>query len=87
MNSYTQLFSLLISFGYGILIYYLNIFNKKIVCHKNIIIKVIINILYVFNMSMLYVVLLYYVNNGILHIYFVFFILLGYGYFCVKKCK
>ncbi len=87
MNSYIQLISLIISFIYGIVLYYLNLFNIKKFNNKNIIIKSLIYILYLFDISLLYVCILYKLNNGILHIYFILCILLGYGIVCVKKCQ
>ena len=87
MNSYIQLGSLIISFIYGVLLYYFNRFNSKIIKNKNIVLRSIISLLYVFDISLLYVVILYNLNDGILHIYFVLCILLGYGIVCVKKCK
>ncbi len=87
MNSYIQLASLIMSFGFGIFLYYLNKFNLKVIKNKNIILKSIICFLYLFDISLLYVVILYNLNNGILHIYFILCILLGYGIVCVKKCQ
>lgn len=87
MNSYIQLGSLIISFIYGVLLYYFNRFNSKIIKNRNIVLRSIISLLYVFDISLLYVVILYNLNDGILHIYFVLCILLGYGIVCVKKCK
>ena len=87
MNSYIQLLCLILSFIFGILIYYANIFNNNVLKRKNIIIKLMLSVLYLFNMSLLYVVLLYKLNDGVLHIYFVLLILLGYLFCCVRKRK
>lgn len=87
MNSYIQLFCIVVSFFYGYFLYYFNNFNYKIIENKNILIKIIISILYVFNVSLVYVVFLYYINNGILHIYFILFIIIGYLGASVKKRK
>ncbi len=85
MNSYIQLMCLIVSFIYGIFIYIASKFNIKVIKNKNIIIKSIINILFIFNISLGYVVILYYLNSGILHIYFILLMILGYGIMCVKK--
>jgi hypothetical protein len=87
MTSYIQLICFFISFYFGILLYYTNKFNILFSNNKPFIIKFIINFLYIFNMSLLYVVVLYKINNGILHVYFVFLIILGYILSCVKKRK
>ena len=78
MDSYTQLFCLVFSFIYGILVCYFNNLNYKFLLSKNIFFKILISFLYVLDMALLYIVVLYLVNDGILHIYFVLFLLLGY---------
>ena len=87
MNSYVQLFTLIGSFVYGVILYYLNIFNKNIIKGKNIVFKVLISVLYVFNISLLYVCFLYKLNNGVLHIYNILFMLTGYVLIAVKERK
>ncbi len=87
MNSFIQVISLGSSFVYGILLYYLNNVNYRIIRNKNIIAKLLISILYLFNVSIIYVIFLYKLNNGILHIYNILFILVGYVLIAVKKRK
>lgn len=87
MNSYVQCICLIVSFIFGILLYYGNKFNIRIIRNKNILIKLILSVFYIFNMSMLYVLFLYKINSGILHIYFVLLIIIGYVFMCVKKRK
>ncbi len=87
MNSYVQLICLILSFGYGILLYYFNQFNYRIFINKNIVLKIIGSLLYVNNATLLYIYLLYRINSGILHIYFILFIVLGYIFSSVKKRK
>lgn len=86
MNSYVQLICLIVSFLYGFFINITNNINFKIINNKNIFIKIIISLLYLFNISLLYVVFLYKINNGMLHIYFTLLIFIGY-LFSVKRCK
>ena len=87
MNSYVQLISLVMSFIYGVFLYYGGYFNNNLVKDKNIIIKFILGILYIFNMSMIYVIFLYYLNSGVLHLYNVLFIVIGYIFIIVNKRK
>ncbi len=87
MTSYVQLICLIVSFLYGILIFYTNKLNNRLMFKKNIFIQVIGNILYINNMALLYICFLYKINNGILHIYFVLFIIVGYLVMSVKKRK
>lgn len=87
MSSYVQFISLLSSFVYGIIIYYLNRFNVKIISDKNILFKILISGLYLFNMSLIYVCFLYWLNSGVLHIYNILFMLTGYILIAVKRRK
>ncbi len=87
MNSYIQLICLIISFIYGYFLCIANEFNKLLIKDKNIILKFVISLLYLFNISLVYVVFLYYINSGVLHMYFILLILLGYGLCDVTKRK
>lgn len=87
MNSYIQLICLVVSFFFGILIYYFNRFNYLIIKNKNIILRVVITLLSLNILALAYVVFLFLINGGILHIYFIFMMLLGYLFINVKKRK
>lgn len=87
MNSYIQVICLVVSFLYGIFLYFSNHFNYNILKDKNIVVKIFGNILYILNATLLYILFLYKMNYGILHIYFIFFIVLGYVLMSVKKRK
>ena len=73
-----QIYSLLFSFLYGILFFFLVNINYKYLYHKKIIIKIIINILFIINNVLIYFIIMKLINNGVLHIYFLFTILGGY---------
>lgn len=62
-------------------------FNYKILKGKNILVKILGSILYILNVSLLYILFLYKINYGVLHIYFVLFMILGYIGISVKKRK
>lgn len=87
MNSYVQLFCLVGSFCYGMLLFYFNKIHFFLIHHKMFLLQIFGNLLYVFNMSLLYVCILYKVNSGILHVYFLLFLLAGYFFVSVKKRK
>ena len=78
MNNVIQLLSFLLSFVFGILFALLNEINNELIKLKKSIIKIIITFLFVLNMSLLYLLIIYKFNNGIMHIYFLVFIILGY---------
>jgi len=87
MDSFIQFTSLFSSFLYGICLFYLYRFNIKIIKNMNIILKIIISIIFIFNVSLAYVCFLYWLNRGILHIYNLLFILVGYFLVNVKQRK
>ena len=86
MNNYVQLYSFLFSFGFGVLFAFLNEINTKLISRSPNIFKIVITFLFVLDVSLLYLVTIYFINNGILHLYFFIFIFLGY-IFSVKKIK
>lgn len=87
MNSYIQFICLVGSFLYGMLLNVLNLFNIKLIKDKPLLIKIIISILYVLNVTLLYILFLYKLNYGVLHIYFILLIIMGYIFGTVKKRK
>lgn len=87
MNSYVQFVCLVVSFLYGILLYYLNKFNYTFLRKKGILVKVVGSGLYLLNVILLYILFLYKINSGMLHIYFILFMILGYAFISVKKRK
>ena len=78
-----QIKSLIFSFLYGCIFYlFLSLNNKNIYNSKGII-KILTNIFFIFDNVLLYFIILKKINNGILHYYFIFSIILGY--LSVKK--
>lgn len=73
-----QIYSFLYSFLFGIGFYFLlDIFNKLIV-KLNIVLRIILSFLFIMILASLYFLGLLYINNGVLHIYFLLSILVGY---------
>lgn len=74
MSITIQILGLLISFLYGFLI---NIIEKK--QHiKNKIIKIISSFILSYILVMVYIIIFYYINGGIFHIYFILSLIIGY---------
>ena len=78
MNYKIQLISFLVSFLFGIFFFYTNMLNKKIINKQKIYYKYIITFLYIINITLIYIILIYKINKGIFHIYFLIMVLLGY---------
>ena len=71
MNSLVQVVSFLVSFVYGIVIYLLSRFNKYILINKKTFFKLIITLVFIIDMVILYIYILYRINHGYFHIYVV----------------
>lgn len=78
MNSNMQMLSLFISFIYGIFFYFLTILNFKIINNLRVIIQHVITFIYTLDMTIIYIVILYHLNKGYFHIYFIFMVFLGF---------
>lgn len=84
-----QLQVLTVSFVYGILFSYLVHMQYRFLFESKRFYKIIITMLFVFDNSLLYFLILKTINHGIFHIYFFFLLVLGYlfGNYLVKKKK
>ena len=86
MNSYLQIKTILFSFLYGVFFYITAKYNLIIIKNLNTLKKYIISLVYVIDLVLLYIYLIYKLNNGIFHIYFVISILIGF-YITSKRYK
>lgn len=89
MDYKIQLLSFFASFIYGIFFFYTNITNQKIIKRENAFLKYVITFLYILNIIILYIIIIYKINCGIFHIYFLITLIIGYifGYLSFKKSK
>ena len=78
MNSYIQVLSFIISFIYGIIFYLLTRFNNYILENKHKVLRFIITLVFIVDVVILYVYLMYKVNNGYFHIYFIIVVIIGF---------
>ena len=78
MDAKTQITVLLISYIYGFLFYYLAKLNNEIIKKKKRLYRSIISILFMYNIVLTYIIIIYKINNGIFHIYLFFMIILGF---------
>lgn len=72
-----QLLTFIFSFLYGIIASFLFKLNYKIVNNLKRVFNNIITIIFTLDVLIIYVVLIYYLNNGYLHIYFIMTLLIG----------
>ncbi len=87
MDYKVQLISFIFSFAYGIFFYYTSLLNYRIIKKYHIIFKYLITFTYILDVSLLYILLMYKVNYGVIHIYFVIVLFIGYfvGYIYKNK--
>ena len=87
MSSSIQLLTFLISFIFGIIFYYLTVLNFKLINDLKKYLIHIITFIYVLDMVIIYIIILYHLNKGYFHIYFIFMVMIGYliGYILNKK--
>ena len=87
MSAFIQVLSFLFSFIYGGLLCFVGFVVRKKIGKRYIIFNVLYNVIFVSLFSLIYIYGLYKINNGILHEYFIFVLLLGYYFMRVKICK
>jgi len=87
MSAIIQLFSLLLSLGYGIVLYYLVYIHFLSFRKWVLVFRLIAHLIFINFVSLGYVFLLFWVDNGIWHIYFILLVGIGYWLGYVKKCK
>ena len=73
-----QILSLMVSFLYGCFFYILLELNVKFIYSYSLVVRVIVSFLFVLFNTLLYFLILVYVNNGYVHVYFLFSLILGY---------
>lgn len=78
MNAKTQIIALLLSFLYGFIFAILARINAIIVNKQKRYYRSFITVLFICNIVLLYIILIFKLNHGIFHPYF--FIMMGLGY-------
>ncbi len=89
MDYKIQLISLIFSFFYGIFFYITGYFNYNLLKKSNLVLQYIISFFYALDVALLYILLMYKINYGVIHIYFVGILVIGYifGIVNVKKLR
>ncbi len=78
MNLVLQVTALVFSFIYGVLLSFLYNLNYNILFYKNRIVKIIFNTIFIFDLVLIYFLIMRKINNAIIHPYFYLFICLGF---------
>ena len=77
MNVIIQIECIALSFIYGLIIKLWSLFNYRLNIKKYLF-RLLINLLWGFIVVILYIIIIYKINGGIFHIYFILSLLLGY---------
>ena len=83
MNINIQIISLLFSFIMGVILYLICSYHYIVIKNNNICWKLLTTTALMIDYNLLYLVGLYYINNGTIHIYFLFMVIVGF-YLAVK---
>ncbi len=78
MNIKIQIISIIFSFVFGIIFSLLTNLNYKYLFSKNKVYKVFFTFIYILDATLLYFIIIKKINNGIVHLYFLLFIGLGF---------
>lgn len=78
MNVKLQIISLLTSFFYGILFYLLILVNYNMLNNKKKLVKIVFNIIFIIDNVLLYSLMIYKINNGVFHIYYIIMMTIGF---------
>ena len=73
----TQIRSLMFSFIYGIFFAFTYKINYRYLILNNLFFKIVLSFLFILDHILLYFILISRINNGILHLYFLFTFILG----------
>jgi len=80
MSLEVQLQSFIYSFVFGFFFSFTVNLNYRYLFSGKKVMKIIMNLLFIFVHVLLYFILLKMINSGVLHIYFLGFVLLGFGF-------
>ena len=82
-----QIKTLIISFVYGIILSYMVISHRKYLFCGKLWYRMVFNMVFIFDYTLIYFFILKFINNGVFHVYFLFLLIIGYifGYNLIKR--
>ena len=78
MSANLQLICFFISFLYGLFFGFLTKIHFNIIKKYHQIFQLLISVIFIIDIVLGYILIMYHINGGIFHIYFIIFIFLGY---------
>lgn len=85
MHTNIQLLSITFSFIYGLIFFLITRFNFYILKDTSKYIETPVTFMLVINVAIIYCILMYHINNGYIHIYFIFSVIAGYIFSYILK--
>ena len=87
MNSNVQLISFIVSYFFGMLFYFLTYLNFQLIKPFKLLLQHLLSFIFVIDMTIIYIIIIYKINNGYFHLYFMIMVFLGFlfGYIIFKK--
>ena len=88
MSLKVQVISFIFSFLYGCILFILFRLQKRVLFSRNKKKRVILSFIFCISISIVYFILIYFINNGVLHLYFLLLIIFGFlvTHNFLKKC-
>lgn len=79
MSASAQLLVLVVNFLFGVFFNYLSLLNYHVIRDETILVKLIILILFVLDATLVYLLVIYRINYGYFHIYYLITFTLGFA--------
>ena len=87
MSLNEQILAIIFSFIYGVIISVLYNFNYNLLFYKKKFVKILFNVIFIFDLVLIYFLAMRKINNVIIHPYFYLFIIFGFSlFFDFSKC-
>ncbi len=78
MDYKVQIVSFIFSFIFGGFFYYTSLLNYKLIKHMTKFWKYFVSIIYIVDVTLLYVLIMFKINYGVIHVYFLLTLFLGF---------
>jgi len=78
MDYRIQLLSLAVSFVYGVFLTLLVEVNYRFISGKKKILQNFLTLLFIIDIVLLYLIMMYKINSGVVHVYFILLVIFGY---------
>ena len=78
MNSTLQLITFIVSFIFGLLFAIITVYNFKLIKNLSKYVQNFLTFIYVIDMTIIYIIIMYHLNRGYFHIYFIISVIIGF---------